>query len=393
MPSSPIDVLARHLEHVSLTDPLTDLLDLPALAEVLDTVPDPRSRRGRRYRLGPLLALSLLAVLGGATSLAKITRVIAGYDPHLRARSGLPGTAKLAASTLGRLPPRLDGDAFDTATCGYLASLAARGPPSDRTPLISLALDGKTLRGSRTPDTTVHLLAATRHDTQTVVAQRQVEAHSNEIPAFTPLLSGLDLTHTVITADALHTQHEHARHIIAAGGHHLFIVKGNQPTLHRRLKALPWREAILNDRTDETGHGRREIRRMKICTVRPGLPFPHAAQAIQVKRRRTDHRTGKTTIVTIYAVTSLPPGRITHAQLAALIRGHWSIENRLHHVRDVTYGEDHSQARTGNAPRNMAALRNLAIGALRLTGATNLAQAIRHLSRDATRPLTILGLT
>ncbi|MEV1242363.1 ISAs1 family transposase [Nonomuraea sp. NPDC050022] len=393
MPSSPIDVLARHLEHVSLTDPLTDLLDLPALAEVLDTVPDPRSRRGRRYRLGPLLALSLLAVLGGATSLAKITRVIAGYDPHLRARAGLPGTAKLAASTLGRLPSRLDGDAFDTATCGYLASLAACGPPSDRTPLIGLAVDGKTLRGSRTPDTTVHLLAATRHDTQTVVAQRQVEAHSNEIPAFTPLLSGLDLTHTVITADALHTQHEHARHIIAAGGHHLFIVKGNQPTLHRRLKALPWREAILNDRTDETGHGRREIRRMKICTVRPGLPFPHAAQAIQVKRRRTDHRTGKTTIVTIYAVTSLPPGRITHAQLAALIRGHWSIENRLHHVRDVTYGEHHSQARTGNAPRNMAALRNLAIGALRLTGATNLAQAIRHLSRDATRPLTILGLT
>ncbi|MGN9847531.1 transposase family protein [Nonomuraea sp. H19] len=72
MPSSPIDVLARHLEHVSLTDLSTDPLDLPTLAEVLDTVPDPRSRRGRRYRLGPLLALSLLAVLGGATSLAKI---------------------------------------------------------------------------------------------------------------------------------------------------------------------------------------------------------------------------------------------------------------------------------------------------------------------------------
>jgi hypothetical protein len=223
VPSSPIDVLARHLEHVTVADSPTDLLDLPALAEVLDTLPDPRSRRGRRYRLGPLLALSLLAVLGGATSLAKITRVIAGYDPHLRARAGLPGTAKLAASTLGRLLSRLDGDAFDTATCGYLASLAACGPPSDRTPLIGLAVDGKTLRGSRTPDTTVHLLAATRHDTQTVVAQRQVEAHSNEIPAFTPLLPGLDLTHTVITADALHTQHEHARHIIAADGHYLFL--------------------------------------------------------------------------------------------------------------------------------------------------------------------------
>ncbi|MEV4020658.1 transposase family protein [Nonomuraea angiospora] len=85
MPSSPIDVLARHLEHVTVGDPLTDLPDLPALAEVLNAVPDPRSRRGRRYRLGPLLALSLLAVLGGAASLAKITRFIAGYDPDLPA--------------------------------------------------------------------------------------------------------------------------------------------------------------------------------------------------------------------------------------------------------------------------------------------------------------------
>ncbi|MFB9534578.1 transposase family protein [Nonomuraea roseola] len=107
MPSSPIDVLARHLEHVTVADLLTDPLDLPTLAEVLDAVPDPRSRRGRRYRLGPLLALSLLAVLGGATSLTKITRLIAGYDPDLRALAGLPGTLRLAASTLGRLLARL----------------------------------------------------------------------------------------------------------------------------------------------------------------------------------------------------------------------------------------------------------------------------------------------
>ncbi|MEU7916997.1 ISAs1 family transposase, partial [Microbispora bryophytorum] len=333
MPSSPIDVLFRHLEHVTISDPLSDL---PALAEVLDAVPDPRSRRGRRYRLGPLLALALLAVLGGATSLAKITRFIAGYDPQLRARIGLPVTVRLAASTLGRLLARLDGDAFDAATCAYLSNLAAAPQvtgTSGKRALLGLAVDGKTLRGSRTGGGTTHLLAATRHDTQTVMAQAQVAAKSNEIPAFTPLLRRLDLTNVVITADALHTQHEHARQIIAAGGHYVFIVKGNQPTLLRRLKALPWREALLNDRTDETGHGRREIRRMKICTVRPGLPFPHAAQAIQVKRRRTNNATGKTTIVTVYAITSLHPGQITHAHLAGLIRGHWSIE-ALHHIRD-----------------------------------------------------------
>ncbi|MFI6922010.1 transposase [Nonomuraea spiralis] len=100
---------------------------------------------------------------------------------------------------------------------------------------------------------------ATCHNTQIVIAQQQVEATSNEIPALTPLLSGLDLTGVVITADALHTQQEHTRQIAAASGHHLFIVKSNQPTLPHRLKTLLWHEAILNDRTDETSHGHRSI--------------------------------------------------------------------------------------------------------------------------------------
>ncbi|RVX46445.1 DDE family transposase [Nonomuraea polychroma] len=124
---------------------------------------------------------------------------------------------------------------------------------------------------------------------------------------------------------------------------------------------------------------------------RPALP--HALQAIQIKRQVRDLNQDKWRTVTVYAITSLPTWQAGPTELATWIRGHWSIENRLHYVRDVAYGEDHSQARTGNARRNMAVLRNLAIGALRLTGATNLAQAIRHLSRDATRPLTLLGLT
>ncbi|MGW4426656.1 ISAs1 family transposase [Streptosporangium sp. NPDC004631] len=397
MPSSPIDVLTRHREHTVSTALISDSDELPVLAEVLDTLPDPRSRRGRRYRLGPLLALMLLAVLGGATSIAAVSRSIHGYDPSVLSRAGLTGTVRLATSTLRRLLARLDGDALDTAIGTYLAALAASGqstadPPAGRTPLVGLAIDGKALRGSRTTDDTVHLLAAARHDTQTVVAQRQVAAKTNEIGSFTPLLSGLDLSNTVVTADALHTQQEHARQIIAAGGHYLLIVKGNQPTLHLRLKALPWRAAFLSDRTDERGHGRREIRRMKICTSRPGLPFPHAAQAIQVKRRRTDRRTGKTTIVTVYAITSLPPGRLTHARLAALIRGHWSIE-ALHHIRDVTYREDASRVRTGAAPRVMASLRNLAIGLARLIGWTNIAAATDHYRSHPADGLQLLGLT
>ncbi|MEO3807278.1 transposase family protein [Nonomuraea sp. B1E8] len=145
MPSSTIDVLSRHLEHVTIDDPSSNL---PTLAEVLDAVPDPRHRRGRRYRLGPLLALSLLAVLSGATSLAKITRFIAGYDPDLRTQLGLPATVRLAASTLGRLLARLDGDAFDTATCAYLAAITT-GHPRTRPLFLIDWLDTDDHEGSR----------------------------------------------------------------------------------------------------------------------------------------------------------------------------------------------------------------------------------------------------
>jgi hypothetical protein len=125
--------------------------------------------------------------------------------------------------------------------------------------------------------------------------------------------------------------------------------------------------------------GRREIRRIKVCTV-GDLLFPGACQAIQVKRRRMDRKTGKSTVTTVYAVTSLSADQAAPTQLEA-----------LHHVRDVIFAEDASQLRTGNAARAMATCRNLAIGALRLAGTSNIAAALRHNARDPTRPLALLG--
>ncbi|MFF0057832.1 ISAs1 family transposase [Streptomyces microflavus] len=161
--------------------------------------------------------------------------------------------------------------------------------------------------------------------------------------------------------------------------------------MRKQLKSLPWKEIPLQGRTRDSGHGRSEIRRIKVATVN-NLLFPGACQAVQIKRRRTDRKTGKVTIATVYAVTSLTAEQATPAQLAQLIRDHWKIE-ALHHVRDTTFAEDASQLRTGNAPRAMATWRNLAIGALRLGGVRNIAAALRHNARDARRPLTILGLT
>ncbi len=120
--------------------------------------------------------------------------------------------------------------------------------------------------------------------------------------------------------------------------------------LRKQLKRLPRREIPLQDRTTATGHGRREVRRPKVCTVQPGLLFPHAVQAIEIKRRRVNRRTGKARTKTVYAVTSLPPDQANPAQLGKLMQNHWSVE-ALHHVRDVTYGEDASRLRTGTPSR------------------------------------------
>lgn len=169
------------------------------------------------------------------------------------------------------------------------------------------------------------------------------------------------------------------------------IVKRNQKSLYQQLKALPWREVPLDARERDSGHGRREIRRIKVCTV-DNLLFPGACQAIQLKRRRTCRKSGKTTIKTVHAVTSLTADHASPVQLATLVRGHWGIEAH-HHIRDVTFAEDASQARTGNAARAMATCRNLAIGALHLAGTTNIAAGLRHNARDPNRPLALLGLT
>ncbi|MEU2776569.1 ISAs1 family transposase [Streptomyces sp. NPDC007162] len=246
--------------------------------------------------------------------------------------------------------------------------------------------------GSRTDGQAVHLLAAALHACHTVIAQRQVAAKSNEIPAFAPLLDRIDLRGVVVTADAIHTQRAHAEHAIAASGHYLLVVKGNQKKLRKQLRGLPWRQIPLQARTTGSGHGRREVRRLKVCTVRPGLFFPHAVQAMEIKRRCTHRKTGKVETKTVYAITSLPPEQAGAAQLAELVQNHWSVE-ALHHVRDVTFGEDTSRVRTGTAPRAMATLRNLAIGLMRQAGWTNIAAAADHYRLRPHHATAMLRLT
>jgi hypothetical protein len=178
------------------------------------------------------------------------------------------------------------------------------------------------------------------------------------------------------------------------GADWILTVKANQPTLHPQLAALPWRTVPDAARDTGRGHGRREIRTLKILTIAAGIEFPHATQALLIRRRR--HRSDQPkrfTTETVYAITNLRVHEAKPAQIAAWIRHHWHIENQIHWVRDVTYDEDRSQIRTGTGPQVMAALRNAAIRALRLTGVTDIAAANRHHPRDSTRPLALLGIT
>ncbi|MGP3915221.1 ISAs1 family transposase [Nonomuraea sp. 10N515B] len=382
------------------------IAEYASLLDHLRQVPDPRDRRGIRHALASILAVAAAAVLAGARSFTAIGEWIADAPIQVQAALEVRHDPMIGAhrppheATIRRLLEIVDADMFDAILTRWLTARlrmqAESAPSSGRgRQRQAIAVDGKALRGARLSDhSTVHLLAAFDHTSGVVLAQTEVDGKTNEITRFRPLLAGLDLDGCVLTADALHTQREHATFLVAEkNAHYILIVKKNQPTLHTQLKRLLWKQVPIADRQRDRGHGREERRTLKVLTVKAGLLFPHALQAIQIKRQVRDLNQGKWRTVTVYAITSLPTWQAGPTELAAWIRGHWSIENRLHYVRDVTYGEDHSQARTGNAPRNMAALRNLAIGTLRLTGATNLAQAIRHLSRDATRPLTLLGLT
>jgi predicted transposase YbfD/YdcC len=370
--------------------------EVPGLMERLAEVPDPRDPRGVRHALAVVLALTACAVLTGATSLAAVGEWIDDAPARVLEQLGLrpdPLLARCLApseSAVRRLLARIDGDALDRAVGRWLADRHPK--PQNPSALHGLSVDGKALRGAaKAKGRKIHLLAAVEHATGLVLAQLDVDDKTNEVTRFRPLLDAVaDLAGVVVTSDALHTQREHAAYLLGRRAHYIVIVKGNQKHLRNQLKSLPWKDIPLQDRTRDKGHGRSEIRRIKVATVN-NLLFPGARQAIQIKRRRTDHKTGQTTIKTIYAVTSLTAEQANPAELARLIRGHWSIE-ALHHVRDTTFAEDASQLRTGNAPRAMATWRNLAVGAMKLTGVTNLAAGLRRNARDPRRPLALLGL-
>jgi predicted transposase YbfD/YdcC len=351
------------------------------LLDLLAQVPDPRKRRGRRHPLAGLLAVGIAAVIAGSRSFAAIGQWAADAGPEVLA--GL-GAARGGAeeSTFRRAFALVSADVLDRVLGAWLHTRAMQAGGR-----LVIAIDGKTVRGAKSKGGKApHLVAALTHGIGAVLGQVAVEEKSNEIPAVRDLLKAFaSLACAVITIDAMHTQTDTAQVILGRGADYVMTVKGNMPTLHKRLKKLPWARipAVSAVTTD---HGRLARRTIKVALAPAWIEFDGAAQVAQL--RRTVTKEGKKTVEVVYLITS--DRDAGPAALAAWVRGHWEIENKLHWVRDVTYQEDKSLVRTGNAPRVMASLRSLAISLLRLDGHTNIAAANRHHARDPQRTLTLL---
>ncbi len=278
--------------------------------------------------------------------------------------------------------------------------------------LPAIAVDGKAVRGAAGEDGLVpYLLAAATHRKCAVIAERLIGPKTNEVPELAPLLRDLNervpLAGHVITVDAGHTVRAHATLICEdLLGHYVMTVKGNTPKLSGALDSLDWAAVPVSHQVTGTGHGRKEKRTIQVMDA-PGhiaAMFPHAAQVFlieryvtrKVRKRKKNSRKYKTvtirSAVAALCITSLSAREAAPEHLAAYVRGHWCIENKIHWVRDVTFREDASRVRTASRPRVMATLRNLAIGLIRLAGHLKIAATIRKIKHDPHLLLAILGL-
>jgi predicted transposase YbfD/YdcC len=206
------------------------------------------------------------------------------------------------------------------------------------------------------------------------------------------VLGQIDLHGKLVSADALHTVKATAEFICEAGGEFVLPVKENRQALFDALDALPWDQVPIAHAAADRGHGRITTRTIQLLPAPEDLPFPHVSQVYLIERHVTDLHGNPVSAVAALGVASPAPGQVSAADLAWHVREQWAIES-LHWLRDTLYQEDKSQVRTRSGPRVMAALRNLAICALRLSGRTDVTEATRWACRSMDRPFAILGLT
>ncbi len=392
------------LEGIQLPTDLPFACSLQALAAHLQTVPDRRKRRGRRYPLPPLLTLAVVAKLAGHSRLEALADWAKLRAADLARLFGLSRTTMPHHSTWSRiLGQAVDPVALEQALTTFFQASASTEAPARGS--IILVVDGKTLRGTIPIGHTrgVHLVAAYLPEHGVVLAQVEVDTKANEIVVVPTLLAHLDLQGRVVVGDAMQTQREVSVQIVDAGGDYLWFVKENQPTLLGEIEELfapppctPGHAAPARDFTTarqvDKGHGRLEERVLTASELLMGYSdWPYLAQVFKLER--TVWQQGVPTLHEVrYGITSLSRQVADAERLLVVARAEWGIENGLHYRRDVTLQEDACQLRRGGGPQVMAALNNVVISLLGQHGERNLAAVQRRFAYQFDRWLAQLSL-
>jgi predicted transposase YbfD/YdcC len=395
---------AAPIVSVPVADACCDLLELFA------GVADGRVGPGRDHPVAAVLALAAAAVVAGMKGYTAITGWVADVPPAILAdlylRSGAAPAPPPSKTTIWRVLTDADPGALDAAVGTWLMNLAGftapaaagldAGQEAGSRALMQVRLDGKAIRGAKDADgNQVRLLAALAGPdaaSSVIAAQAEVGKKTNEVPMAAVVLGQVDLKGKVVTADALHTVKATANHIHEHGGEFVLPVKENRRALFDALDALPWDQVPVANTATDKGHGRITTRTIQVLPAPDDLPFPHVNQVFLIERYVTGLHGQPISAVAALGVASPKPEQADAAGLAGYVREQWSIES-LHWIRDTLYQEDKSTVRTRSGPRIMAALRNLAIGALHLAGRHDTTEATRWAGRYIDRPFTILGLT
>lgn len=385
---------------------LSGTVDPASLFALLADLPDLRNRRGRRYSLAAILTLIILAKLAGETTVSGIAHWAqlraAWLCPLLQvSRPRLP-----CANTLTLVCATVDGAELTRRLAQFFVPPLPSLPdaplpdvPASARAQRHLALDGKTLRGTRRSghviQPAVHLLSLYDVTHQGTLAQAEVATKDHEIPGATALLAGRDLRGCVVTADALHTQRTWCRAVREQGGDSVLIVKKNQRGLLADVALVfegEWPQWLdqSSATTTNKGHGRREVRQVQTSAELNEYlagQWEDVAQVFQIEREIV--RSGKTSREVVYGITSAPAEVADARKVLSLVRAHWHLENRVHWRRDVTLGEDACQVKQGKAAQVLAALNN---GVLMLMDHLGVENVKAQMRKFAARPWTAMTL-
>jgi predicted transposase YbfD/YdcC len=381
-----------------------DRTQYTTLLEVLTQVPDYRKRKGRLHRWIILLSLIALALASAQRTPEAIARWIREHRDDLFAVLP-PNVSRLpSGATIRRALARLDVAALEQALTAFHPPRTPAPTPTPApapAPLQGVALDGKAVRGVGRDGHPCHLVSLVQHGDATVLGQVEVEQKRDERSAVPRLLKGRDLRGKVITSDALHTLRPTARQIRNQQGHYLMIVKKNQAALYTYLDLLFTLPAHPADRevwdmigpTTEKGHGRLETRTL-ICGNAhiEDVDWPDVQQVVRRECERIILTTGKRTSEVTYGLVSMTPEEAGATTIEALWRGHWTIENRLHYVRDVSFGEDAGHAAQGTTAHALAALRNGLLMLFRQAAWPSVPDALAHYGASVARAAALIGL-